>query len=94
MSFSKRIDRSPTPRRIRPGPPIRAEACTQVPFGLFSEVVHRFIDNRGTCAFGDGVPSAQDPRRPCVVALENRRGGQRDQRVHERELVVELPGCV
>ena len=37
---------------------------------LFSEVVHRFVDDRGACAFGDGVPSAQDPRRPRVVALE------------------------
>ena len=89
--LQQRIDGGPAPRRIRPGPPIRAEACTRLPFRLFSEVVHRFVDNRGACAFGDGVPSAQDPRRPCVVALEYRRGGERDQRVHERELVMELP---
>ena len=59
-------------------------------FRLFSEVVHRFVDDVCTCAFGDRVPSAQNPRRPGVVALEYRRGGERDQRVDERELVMEL----
>ena len=94
MSFSNASMERHAPCRIRPGPPIRAEACTHLPFRLFSEVVHRFVDDRGTGAFGDGVPSAQDPRRPRVVALEYRRGGERDQRVHERELVMELAGYV
>ena len=70
--FPRDVDRCPSatnrwsaaPCRIRPGPPIRAEACTHLPFRLFSEVVHRFVDDRGTGALGDGVPSAQDPRRP------------------------------
>src|SRR6185295_6341351 len=83
------IDRGPMPCRIRPGPPIRTEACTHFSFRLFPEILHRFVDDRGACPFGDGVPSAQDPCRPCVVALEYRRGGERDQRVYERELVME-----
>ena len=52
------------------------------------------IDNRGARAVGDGIPSAQDPRRPGIVALQYCRGGERDQRVDERELVVELPDVV
>ena len=70
MSFINESIEVTAPCRIRQGPPIRAEACTHFSFRLFSEVVHRFVDNRRACAFGDGVPSAQDPRRPCVVALE------------------------
>ena len=90
MSFINESIEVAAPRRIGPGPPIRAEACTHLSFRLLSKVVHRFVDDRGAGAFGDGVPSAQDPRRPGVVALEHRRGGERDQRVDERELVVEL----
>jgi putative oxidoreductase len=32
--------------RICPGPPVRAEACARLSFGLFSEVVDRGIDDR------------------------------------------------
>ena len=39
---------------------------------------------------GDGVPSTQNPRRPYIVALEHRRDGQRNESVHERELVMQL----
>jgi len=85
------IDRGPAPRCIGLRPPIRAKACPRLSFRLFSEVSHRGIDNRDTCAFNDGVPGAQNPRRPCGVALEYRRGGKRDQRVDEREPVMELP---
>ena len=94
MSFINESMEVTAPCRIRPGPPIRAEACTHLSFRLVFEVVHRFIDNRGAGAVGDGVPSAQDPSRPVVVALQYCRGGERDQRVHERELVMELPGYV
>ena len=31
-------------------------------FRLFSHVLRRFVDNGDTCAFSDGVASAQDPR--------------------------------
>ena len=55
------------------------------------EVVHRFVDKRDPCAFGDGVPGAQNPRRPRIVALEDRRGGKRNERVYECEFVMELP---
>ena len=82
--------RGPPPAAWAP-PPGRGEASTHLLLHLVSEVVHRLVDNRGTRAFGDRVPSAQDPSRPGVVALEHRRGGERDQRVHERELVMELP---
>jgi hypothetical protein len=58
------IDRSAAPCRIRLGPPIGAEASTHLSFGLVSEVVHRGVDKRDAGAFGDGVPSAQNPRRP------------------------------
>src|SRR4029453_9287939 len=37
------------------------------------------------------VPGAQDARRPCVVALEYSRGGQRHQRIHKGELVLQIP---
>ena len=52
---------------------------------------HRLVDDRGTCTFSHGVPSAQNPRRPGVISLEYRRRGERNQRVHERKLVPELP---
>ena len=94
MSFSSASIGHRCACRIRRGPLIRAEACAHLSFRLFSEVVHRCVDNRRTCAFGDGVPSAQNPRRPCVVALEYRRGGERNQRVDERELVMEFPDAV
>ena len=67
--------------------PRRARASRSA---CFSEVVHRLVDNRDPCAFGDGVPGAEDPRRPRVVAFEYRRGGERNQRVDECELVMEL----
>ena len=57
----------------------------------FPEVVHRFVDKRDPCAFGDGVPGTENPRRPRIVALEDRRGGKRNERVHECEFVMELP---
>jgi hypothetical protein len=59
-------------------------------FDATLEVAHGVVDDRGTCAVGDFVPSAENPRRPCVVTLERRRGRERDQRVHERKLVVQL----
>ncbi len=91
MSFSNASMEVAAPAAYAARPPIRAEARTRLSFRLFLEVVHRLLDNRGTGAFGDGVPGAQDSRRPRVVAFEHRRRGERDQRVDERELVVELP---
>ena len=35
----QQIDGRPPPRRIRAGPPIRAEACVHFPFRFFSEFV-------------------------------------------------------
>ena len=52
-------------------------------------MVQRLVDNRGTRAFGDRISSAQNPRRPRVVAFECRCGGERTQSVDERELVME-----
>jgi hypothetical protein len=83
-----RIDRGPTPRRVGMRPSIRAKTSAHVSFGPFSEIVHGVVDNRGVSAVGDGVASAQNARRPHVVALERRRGREKDQRVHERELVL------
>jgi hypothetical protein len=77
------IDRIPAPGGIRPDPPIGTEARSRVSFCLFPEVVYRAIGNRDACAFNDGVPDAQDPRGPRVVALECCRGGKGDQCVHE-----------
>src|SRR5204863_907041 len=76
---------------VRTSPSIRAKTCTNLPFRLYLEVVDQFEDNRGTCAFTDGVPSAQDPRRPRVVSFKYRGGDKGDQRVSERVLVLEIP---
>src|SRR5512145_3556577 len=66
--LQQRIDGSPAPSRICAGPQVGAEACTRSAFSLFLEVGHRLVDDCDTCAFGDGIPGAQNPRRPCVVA--------------------------
>ena len=52
------------------------------------------VDHRRACAFGDGVPSAQIRAAHASSPLSDRRGGQRDQRVDERELVMEFPNGV
>ena len=65
--------------------PGRARA--HIPFRLFRDGAPT-CRQRGACALGHGVPSAQDPRRPGVVAFERGRGREGNQRVHERELVV------
>jgi len=83
--------RRPAPGGVRNRPPIRAKACTNLPFRLCLEVVHQFEEDLGARALADGVPRAQDPRRPLVVALEYRGGNKRDQRVCERVLVLEIP---
>jgi len=83
--------RRPAPGGVRNRPPIRAKACTNLPFRLHLEVVHQFEEDLGARALADGVPRAQDPRRPLVVALEYRGGNKRDQRVCERVLVLEIP---
>jgi hypothetical protein len=85
------IDRSLAPGCVRPSPALGAEACAGLSFRLFSEVVYEFEDNRDTCAFADGVASAQNPRRPGVVALEYCSGGKRDQNVHETVFVLKIP---
>ena len=51
--------------------------------------MHDVVGNRGTRTFGDCIAGAQNPRRPYVVALEHGGGGERYQRVHEGELVLE-----
>src|SRR5580765_3909518 len=79
--------RRPAPGGVRNRPPIRAKACTNLPFRLYLEVVHQFEEDLGARALADGVTRAQDPRRPLVVALEYRGGNKRDQRVCERVLV-------
>ena len=89
MSFSNASKDVRRPAAYSTGPPIGAKACANLPFRLFLEVVHQFEDHGGTCALGDGIPSAQNPRRPYVVALQHGGGGKRDQRVNERELVLE-----
>ena len=50
MSFSNASIEALAPCGVGHGPPIRAEACTRLPFRLFSEVVHRRVDNRCACA--------------------------------------------
>src|SRR5687768_12746767 len=54
------VDRSTASCGIREGPPLGAEARTRLPFRVFLEIAYRFENNPGTCAFTDGVPSAQD----------------------------------
>ena len=76
--LQQRIDRGGAPCRIRLGPPIRAEACTRLAFRLFTEVVHLGIDNRDPVLSMTASRAPQNPRRPCVVALECDRSGQRD----------------
>src|SRR5262245_56614114 len=88
--LQQRIDGGTAPGCIGTVPPIRAEPCTRLPFGLVSQVMHRLVDNRDACARGDGLPVAQDTRRPSIVALEHSRCGKGYQGVDERELVVEL----
>ena len=90
MSFiNESIERLAPTHMPAPSDPARGGRAPPVP--PVADGVHQLVDDRRTRALRDGVPSAQDPRRPRVVALERRGGGERDQRVHERELVVELP---
>jgi hypothetical protein len=78
--FQQRIDGGHASRRICPGPLVRAEASPHLSFGVLPEVVYRFVDNRCTSAFGDSVPSAQNPGRPGVIALEYCRRGEKINR--------------
>jgi hypothetical protein len=48
----------------------------------------RGVDQDGAGTLGDGVPRAQDPRHPGVVALQSRCDGKRNQAVQDRELVL------
>jgi len=53
--------------------------------------VHRLVDDRRARAFSDGVPDPQDPSAPRIIASQYRCGSQRNERVYERKLVLELP---
>src|SRR4030095_16489438 len=64
--------------------------CPRLTLRLVPQILHRFVRDRHTCAFGDGVPGTQNSRHPRFVALEHSCGGKWDQRIHERELVIEL----
>ena len=90
MEILRRIDTGSAPCRVRPGPSLRAKAFACFSFRTVSEIAHGSIDNPHTRALDDRVPHAQNPRRPCIVALESRRSGKGDQRVDEREFVMEL----
>ena len=48
------------------------------------------LDKGDPCAFHYGVPSPQNPGCPRIVALQYRRGGERDQCGEEREFVLEV----
>ena len=87
----QRVERGLTPGCPGPRPSVRAQACTDIPFRLFSHVLHPMVDNRGASTFGDGVQGTQNARRPCVVAFQGCRGRKSDQRVHEGKLVIEVP---
>src|SRR5688572_30401708 len=86
----QRVDRGLAPCGIRTGPLRVAETATGLSLRELSETENRFVNDDGSGAFRDGVPGSQNPRRPSVVALEYCGGGERDQRVRERELVLEL----
>ncbi len=91
MCFSSASNEVRRPAWYADGPAIRSKACTNVSFRLCLQVVHQFENHRGTRALADGVPGAEDPRRPRVIAVEYRSGNKRHQRVCKRVLVLEIP---
>jgi hypothetical protein len=85
------INRRLSARGIRAFPPIRAEAGPRLAFGLPSNVVNSLVAYRRAGAFGHSVLCTENPRHPCVVTLERRRGGEDGHPVHEGDLVLEIP---
>src|SRR4029453_16240902 len=77
-----RVDGGDAPCRISPAPAIRPKAGAGLAFRLFPQILYRSVDHRDTGAFGDGMPGAENPRRPGVVAFEYGRRSQRDQRLY------------
>src|SRR6185312_5576895 len=67
--LQQRIHRCPTPCLVRVGPPVVAEAAPDLLFDTTVELAHGVVDDGGAGAVGDFVSSAEDPRRPGVVAL-------------------------
>ena len=74
--LNQRLDRAPAPSCVRPIPPLGAEARAGVSLCVLSEVTHGVVDDRGACAVGHCVSSADDPRHPCIIALECGGGSQ------------------
>ena len=88
--LQQRIERGRRPA-CTTRPSHRSKPRTNVSFRLRLEVVHQFENHRGTRALADGIPGAEDRRRPRVVAVEHRCGNERDQRVRKRVPVLEVP---
>jgi hypothetical protein len=73
------------------GPPSRAQSRARLAFCRVLDVAHRRVDDVDAGARGDGVPRAENPRRPCILARQRRGGGQRHERIEERYLVCRSP---
>ena len=71
---------------------MRAETSARL-FRLLHEVLHRFVDDGHTCTFRDGITRADEARGPRIVTLQHGSRRERNERVHERELVMEFPNA-
>ena len=85
-SINQSIEHAALTRRPEPTEPGR-DAFAH-PFGLLPKILHR-LSTIVTPVRSVTASRRRDPRRPRIVALEHRRRGQRDQRVDEREPVVQ-----
>ena len=91
--LQQRLDGRAASAGKRARPAIRTETGSHIPFSLFSKVVDGFVDSRCARAFGYGITRAEGSGRQDIVPALRRRGGQRRERIHERELVVQLPAA-
>src|SRR4029450_11415363 len=88
--FQQHVDGGGAASGVCAGPALRPQAFANLALDTLTEFQHRPIDSCRPGAFGHRISCAEDARRPCVIALENRSRRERGQRVDEPESIVRV----